>query len=137
MRFRAHLPFRAAAFPVLMALAAVLSLLPHAWTDWMRAPFQILALPQWPAAAGVQKTKTLLAQAHPPRVSAAACQRLQAENEELRRLLGQQGAWLADLERRVDEVCGIRGQLWSSDVRLLITPVWGCLLYTSPSPRDS
>jgi cell shape-determining protein MreC len=113
---------RGAVFTVLLLAAGVLSLLPTSCTRWMRSPFQVLALPQWAALRPAQRAYdgAGAAAGQSERVSS-----LERENEQLLLSLGQQRLWLEDLERRYEAVCGLRGQMWSERVDLVIAPVTG------------
>jgi len=128
MKIRARRPSKSAAFGILMLLAATLSVLPAAWSRWLRGPFQLLGLPQ----------RALLGAAR--RMSAGAAvpteklDRLQRQNEELQRLVAQQALWLSDLSRRLEELSGLREQLWSDRVDILVCPVIG---YDSVARRQT
>lgn len=113
---------RGGVFTTLLLAAGVLSLLPASCTRWMRSPFQVLALPQWGALRSAQRAcdGTGAAAGEAGRLGG-----LERENEQLRLSLGQQQLWLEDLERRYEAVCGLRGQMWSDRVDLVIAPVLG------------
>jgi cell shape-determining protein MreC len=106
-----------------MVLAAVMALLPVAWTSWVRGLVQLVGLPQW----AVSGTGRYVADAADPGPipSAAEFSRLIEENARLERLVAGQEAWLADLETRFDEVSGLRGQLGELGGQIVIAPVLG------------
>ncbi|NLG42374.1 MAG: rod shape-determining protein MreC [Phycisphaerae bacterium] len=112
---------RGRAFTLLLLAAAVLAVLPPTWTRWLRSPFQILALPQWAVLRPAQRALDGAVEAR----QAEHLARLERENEQLRMALGQERLWREDLERRYDAVCGLRGQMWSDNVHLVVAPVLG------------
>jgi cell shape-determining protein MreC len=113
---------RGALFMTLLLAAGLLALLPGKYTRWLRSPFQILALPQWGTLRSAQR---LSDGASATAGEADRVAKLEQENAALRLDLGQQRLWLEDLDRRYDAVCGLRGQLWSDRVELVIAPVLG------------
>ena len=134
MSLRARLPSKPVAFAILMAVAAAVALLPTGWVAWLRGPFQLLGLPQWALVTTVYHAREAADAAQATGMSPEQCRRLEEENEALRRLAAQQHAWLADLEDRYDVACGIRGQLWSDSVDIVVAPVLG---YDSSTRRDT
>lgn len=134
MSFRLRLPSKSATFAALMAVAAVLCLLPASWTGWMRGPGQVLGLPQRELSSMARAGRDGLTQAAQTEVTQKGFRQLQAENEELRHLVRHQEAWLRDLEGRYKEVCGVRGQLGDVGAEILIAPVWG---YDASQRRDT
>lgn len=134
MSLRLRLPAKSATFAALMAVAVVLCLLPASWTGWMRGPGQVLGLPQRELSSMARAGRDGLTQAAQTEVTREGFRQLLAENEELRRLVRHQEAWLRDLEGRYKEVCGVRGQLGDVGAEILIAPVWG---YDSSTRRDT
>ena len=133
MRIRFRLPPKQVAFAVLMAAAAVMSLLPASWTSWKRGISQVLGPAQWALSSSSRdfaESSHISGQA----VSAEEAERLRAENAELRRALAGEASWREDVERRLEEVTRLRNQLGDADTRILIAPVWG---YDSSPRRET
>ena len=133
-RLRSRLPSKSVTFVVLMFLAAILSLLPASWTRWQRGATQLLGPAQWGLSSVARSAREATSPADSTRLSTEETVRLQEENDELRRLVAQQGTWLEDLERRYDEISGLRRQLGDSGARILIAPVWS---YDASPRRDT
>jgi cell shape-determining protein MreC len=114
MRF----PSKPTLFVILMAASAIAVLLPMSWTSWLRGPVQALALFQWPfmnltrAGAGV---------AGPADTSRSG--ELEREVERLRLQLAQQGQALANYQRVLDDVSGLRSQMPDQHVKIILAPI--------------
>jgi cell shape-determining protein MreC len=134
MKLRVRGPSKSVVFAVLMVAAAVASLLPASWTSWARGMVQILGLPQRALSSAARGVREVVLEPGGPALSRAEAERLQEENAELHRLLAAQQAWLEGLERRYDEVCGIRRQLGDVGTALLVAPALG---YDSSPVRDT
>ncbi len=134
MTFRSRLPSQPVLFAALMIIMAVLSLTPPRWVGWVRGLVQVLGLPQWAATSAGRAIRDTAAEAmaRPPTVEEVRA--LQAENSELRRLVGQQGQWLEDLEGRLAAASRIREELGDADAELVIAPVSS---YDSSPRRES
>lgn len=114
-----RLPSKPVVFTVLMALSAVSAFaLPPSWTDWIRGPFQVLALPQW----GMLGLGRNLRDAVDPEVR-TEIERLTREIETLNLQLAQQQAAIVEFHRVIDDLSGLRGQTIDPHVRLLTAPV--------------
>ncbi|MFH1745795.1 MAG: rod shape-determining protein MreC [Planctomycetota bacterium] len=134
MNFRLRLPTKGQTFTILMIVSAALMLLPVAWTSWLRGAVQILGLPQWSLSVAGRSVRQIAETTQLPEYSPEEVEQLNDENEELRRLLWHQHAWLLDLEQRYEEICGLRGQLRDQGARILVAPV---LAYDSSALRDT
>jgi len=121
MRLHLRRPSKSATFTLLMLLALLASLLPTSWTSWKRGLAQLLGPAQWTVrtALGGGASRTSWGGA------SDEVARLRAENEEWQRLARQQELWLEDVRQRLDEVCGLRGQMSDVGAAILIAPVLG------------
>jgi cell shape-determining protein MreC len=119
MKIRARRPSKFFTFGILMLLAAILSVLPAAWSGWLRGPFQLLGLPQQVLLSAARR---LVADAS---VSSEQVHSLERQNQELQRLVAQQALWLSDLNRRLEELSGLREQLWADRADIVVCPVIG------------
>lgn len=126
MSIRPRVPSKSVVFAGLMIAAVVASLLPVAWTRWVRGIFQPLALLQSGVAALVRSGSGGDAEAPGPAappVTPEELARLQTENRQLQRELGQQSLYVAELEKRLNEITGIRDQLRNRQANLILAPV--------------
>ncbi|TWT44011.1 Cell shape-determining protein MreC [Phycisphaerae bacterium RAS1] len=106
-------------FTILMFGAAVAALMPGAVSGWVRRFFQPLA---WFEAPITGVSQAISGQRGPP-LTAEEAARLRVENEELRRLLGQQGLRVDDLENRLADITGLRSQLSDASAKIIIAAV--------------
>jgi cell shape-determining protein MreC len=115
MRARTRLPSKATLFAVLMALAAILALLPARWTSWSRGLVQVLGLSQWAVSAAARAVvpDARPASPHTPELDA------------LRRQVAHQAVELRELRARLEEVSGLQNQLRDPRTQILIAPVLG------------
>ncbi|MBU0637494.1 MAG: hypothetical protein KKB50_01410 [Planctomycetes bacterium] len=123
MNMRLRLPSRSAAFVILMVGAALLALLPVAWTGWVRGVVQPLGWVQWTLSSTVRGADASLRSVGGEDCSLEHVRWLEAEHEGLKRQLGHQQLRIAGLEERVTDATGLREQLRDERVWLIIAPV--------------
>ena len=134
MSFRPRFPSKSTTFLILMIVAALAALLPAAWTDWVRGPFQILGLPQWTLLTAAHNVEQVTSAIQAPTFTSEDYNRLKDENAELRLLLGSQENRLQNLELQFEQITGIREQIWSDAADILVAPVLG---YDTSLRRDT
>jgi cell shape-determining protein MreC len=134
MSLRSRLPSQSVTFAALMILTAAASLMPSRWTGWVRGMVQVLGLPQWAMSATAHSIRDAVPLGGAPNLTADEARKLQEENAELRRLVGQQGEWLNDLTQRLETASRIRNVLGDADAEILIAPV---LSYDASPRRDT
>ncbi len=125
MRF----PSKPTLFVILMTASAASVLLPMSWTNWVRAPFQITTL--------VQRLFFDTARAGADAVSgssAAKVDELQQALDRARLQLSQQGQALANLQRILDDLTGLRSQMPDQHVKLVLAPI---VAYDANPRRDT
>ncbi len=121
-------------FAILMVVAAVVALLPPRWTGWINGilqPAHWVTMPVLRTARAAAEARDMLAAPAPTRRELGT---LRAENEQLRRQLHQQEIMIAEMERLLADVTGIRDQLVDPDARIIIAPVLG---YDASPRRES
>ena len=105
------LPSKSSLFAILMTVSALSAfLLPARWTNWIRAPFQSLALLQMLPMSGAQSIHEAVTTFTAPAISGAKAQELQDEVDRLRRAVGHLETRLAEQGEEVDELTRLRGQ---------------------------
>lgn len=113
-------------FAILMLLAAAASLLPGRWTRWTGNLLQPVAWVQWVVSGG---TRAAIRNALTPPTGAVVPQkdydRLEETVDELHRQIQHQQLALDDLERRFDELTGVREQLRDDSTRIVLATVVG------------
>jgi len=108
-----------------MGVAAVLALLPTAWTRWPGGILQPLGWLQWSAASATRAAERSVRDAGSEWLSPDEARELTEQLEQLRRQLGQQAVLLADLDRQMTEVTGIRQDLGEGRTQIVIAAVIG------------
>ncbi len=134
MRLRVRWPSKPTTFAMLMVLAALASLLGPRWTNWIRAPFQMLALPQHALLTTVYGVRDSFTTPTASQLTPAEVAAMQRENERLQSLVLHQEARLADIEREVGQLTRLRHQLQSDSTALVVAPVVG---FDSSAQRET
>lgn len=115
---------RSLIFAVLMLASAISAfLLPRGWTDWSDGLIQPLAAVESPVSGTTRAVRDFATPR--PRLSAAESERLQRENEQLRRLVGHQELLLAERGEELAAVTGIREQLGGISAQIIVARVVG------------
>jgi cell shape-determining protein MreC len=125
MRPRARRITKPRIFALLMGLAALLALLPTDWTRWLGGVLQPLGWLQWSASSATRAAGNSVRGIGGEWLPPGRAQELRDEFDELRRQLRHQAVLLADLERQMAEVTGIREQLGQEQTRIVIAAVIG------------
>jgi cell shape-determining protein MreC len=108
-----------------MGVAAVLALLPTAWTRWPGGILQPLGWLQWSAASASRTAERSVRDVGREWLSPAEAHELSEQLEQLRRQLGQQAVLLADLDRQLAEITGIRQDLGEGRAQIVLAAVIG------------
>lgn len=113
-----RIPSKPTLFVSLMAASALAMLLPVSWTSWLRAPVQALSFFQWPfiglarVGAGVSDPG-----------GTSREEELAQELERMRLQVAQQGQALANFQRVLDDVSGLRSQMPDQHVKIILAPI--------------
>lgn len=126
MRLRLRRPSKPTVFAILMVAAALAALLlPAGWSSCASGMAQPLGWFQWITSSGtrgsVDRAKSLAA----PRPTRAEVRRLRRQNEELAQKLRHQQATIAQLERRVANLAGLRTQIGDVHAKIILASVVG------------
>ncbi len=111
------------AYAALLAVSALLAMLPVSCTSALRSPFQLLGLAQQPATAGARAAREAVGGASHPRLSEAQSRRLEEQNDELQRQVLHLSATVATLEDRVAELTGLAEPLSGSGAKIIVASV--------------
>ncbi len=125
MRLRLRRLTKPRVFALLMGIAAVLALLPTAWTRWPGGLLQPLGWLQWSAPSATRAAERSVRDAGSEWLSPGQARELTEQIGQLRRQLGQQAVLLADLDRQIAEVTGIRQELGAGRAQIVIAAVIG------------
>lgn len=113
-------PSRRGWFSLLMCGALICALAPPAWTRWLRTLLQPVALLQRPVTLGAQQVHDAIGERARGPLSAAEAELLRSQNDELRRLVGNQELLIAEQDQRLGELAGLREQFGNARVKLVI-----------------
>ncbi len=123
-------PSKPTLFLILMGLAALSAfVLPGAWTGWIRRPFQLASLVDWPIFRTAQRARDGLGSRGSTREA-----ELERELELVRLQLAQQQGTLAAVQRVLDDLSGLRGQFPDAHVKLILAPI---VSYDANPRRDT
>ncbi len=117
-------PTRPALFAILMAAAALVALLPARWTSFVNGLLQPGVWLSGPASQATRAVRSAT-DAAPPAPDPAEFEELLHTKELLERQLHHQELMIAEMDRLLAEVTGLRDQLVDPNARIIIAPVVG------------
>jgi cell shape-determining protein MreC len=112
-------------FAILMVAAAVLALLPASWTACSGGLTQPLGWLGWGLSSGTRHARQAASGTPELGPTLAEHSTLQSEYEELGRKLGHQQVEIAELERLVADLSGLRDQLGDVRAKLIFAVIVG------------
>ena len=119
-----RLPSKSRIVVILIATSIVcVVFIPNSCTRWVRGLFQPAGLVQWPASSAARATDAVLERAFAEDISPEEARRLQAENQELQRLVVQQQLDIEEWRAAWERATGLRELLPDTDVKLVLAPV--------------
>ena len=118
-------------FAILMVAAAVLALLPAGWTSCVDGLMQPVSPITWLFAGGARGARAGAQNLAAPQPTREQLQLLRGERERLARQVGQQAILIAEMERIIADLCGLRDQLSEQRARIIFASVVGA----DPSPQ--
>lgn len=116
-------PSKPTLFAILMVASALTALLPSEWTACTHGVAQPLSPVTWAISAGCRSIGHSARRLMQPDPSPAELARLRQENERLARQVGQQQVTIAELERLLADLSGLRDQLADLRAEIIIARV--------------
>ncbi|MCK4341289.1 MAG: hypothetical protein KAY37_06150 [Phycisphaerae bacterium] len=127
-------PSKSGTFLILMTASAVSAFLLVSWTDWLRGPFQPLALGQWPVSASTRETAAAIDDLTAEDISPERALQLARENDALRQQLVEQQGRLTQLQQALDSATGLAAQSPDGNAVMVLAPV---VSYDANPRRDT